>query len=98
MKPIIHKEYLECQCSSHAHIVVLEYDEEMGLMVSVQLNQWRGFFKRIAEAFRYAFGKPSCGSWDTCMIKPEDIPRIQGWLNHAIIHGSGTDYGIVEKD
>lgn len=91
------KTYLECQCSTKAHLICLEYDEELGLAVSVQLNQWRGFFKRLLEAFKYVFFKPYCGSWDTCMIRPDDIGKVRQWVQFTQDLGPGTEYGVVPK-
>jgi hypothetical protein len=100
--PIVWKTYLECQCMSKEHVICLEYDEELGLMVFVQMFQWRGFFRRLLEAFRYLFQLNGAaggrGSWDTCMIKPEDLPRVREWLKKVDDHGIGTDYvDLVEK-
>lgn len=96
MEPIINREYLECQCMSKEHMIVLEYDEELGLMVFVQMFQWRGFFKRLVEAFKFVFkingAHGGNGTWDTCMIKPEDLPKVQRWLKNVEMHGIGSDY------
>jgi len=98
MEPIIFKDYLECQCSSKEHLAVLEYDSDLGLMLSLQAYQWRGFFKRCIQALKYVFGQ-SQGElcWDTCMIKPEDLPKIKQWLQMAEDHGLGEDYGVFKK-
>lgn len=96
MNAIVKKYYLECQCSTKCHLVVLEYDEELGLMISVQLVSWQGFFKRLKSAILYLFkkhGPLGDPSWDTCMVKPDDIKTIKEWLRNVDDHGPGTDYG-----
>ena len=93
MEPIVWKAYLECQCSSKEHLFVLEYDEELGLMISQQACQWRGFFKRCWQALKYVFGqKQGECCWDTSMVRPEDVSKVRRWLQHVDDHGPGTDY------
>lgn len=85
MSVIVHKEYLECQCFSKEHLVVLEFDEDFGLAIYVQMYQWQNIFKRLMLAFKYVFGGMShMGTcrWDSALIKYEDISKIRTLLQH----------------
>lgn len=89
-EPITWKAYLECQCSSKEHLFVLEYDEDLGMIISQQAHQWQGFFRRCRQALKYVFGK-QCMGWDTSMLRSEDLPKVKEWLNLAERHGLGVD-------
>ena len=74
--------YLECECSSKEHLVVLEYDKEWGLTLNVQVRQWKGFWRRVWQAIKYVFkGETGQQFWDGMIVRTEDIPKIQEWID-----------------
>lgn len=56
-------------------------DDDEDFYVSIFLNQYRGFFKRLWVAVKYVFGyKCRYGHWDTWNLRFEDIDRLQTML------------------
>lgn len=61
-------------------------EERQAFSITIFLNQYRGFFKRLWVAIKYLFGyKCRYGDFDTIMLGTEDAERmvksLQGYLN-----------------
>ena len=58
---IMKKRYLECNCGSADHLIRFGWftDEKdpdsQYLYIEVQTNEYRGFFRRLLEAFKFVF-------------------------------------------
>lgn len=86
------KEYIECDCGAKEHIFIVEYDEEYGVVMSVQCHNWRGFWSRLWTAFKYVFqiGREHNIGWDSTMIDETNCRKIQRILDIAEMRGYGT--------
>lgn len=81
---------LECVCSTKSHMVVLEYDQEWGMCIHVQANQFQSFFKRVWVALRFVFGvRRGYSFWDNTILKKEDAVKVKEWLALAEKNGYG---------
>lgn len=83
--------FLECECFSKDHIVLVEYDEwawkddskEIELVISTQLRDYAGFWRRLKVAFLYLFKRipNNLGSWQDTLVKVEDCPKLIELIN-----------------
>jgi len=75
----------ECTCSTFDHNVRWEVDPEMGhISISVPLNHWRPWWKRLAIAVKYVFKSTErYGHYDTVELNPHDYPRIRALLDDS---------------
>lgn len=71
-------EYFDCSCTDAGHVIRFQYDEEDNeLWLSVQMRQWRGFWKRLWVAFKYVLKLPSLyGHWDCWVLEFTDAQRL----------------------
>ena len=74
-------EFFKCVCESNEHTVMFEldhfYKNYVELSMSIFLNQYRGFFRRLLIAVKYLFGyKCKYGHWDCVILKSEDTDRL----------------------
>lgn len=78
-------EYFDCQCESLTHMVRFEvscWDDDVELLISVHLSQWRGFFGRTWLAVKYVLGfDRDSGDYDVTMLKHEDIDRLSSMID-----------------
>ncbi len=71
--------FFECNCGSKEHTLrfVLDKDEHE-IYVSIFLNQWRPFYKRIWVALKYVFGyKSKYGHWDNWTLCEDDAGKLR---------------------
>lgn len=76
--------YLECDCGDHNHLFKLTYYEDGGceptVVMSVQLNQWHPWYRRLWLALRYVCGYESdYGHWDCTSLEPETMRKLRNW-------------------
>lgn len=74
-------EFFECVCGTDEHTLKFKLDvhdpDDVDLYLSVFLNQYRGFFKRLWISIKYLFGyKCKDGHWDCSMLEVEDADRL----------------------
>lgn len=74
--------YLECYCGNDNHLAKFQRDREYNeLTLSVQLNQYRGFWKRVWVAIKYVLKiEPKYGHWDCLSIREVDVERLIQFL------------------
>lgn len=80
--------YFECACYSEEHTIkfVLDKDpEDPEIYVSVFLNQYRSWWKRLWVGIKYIFGyKCMYGHWDNWIMKDEDAQRLIDMCNEYL--------------
>lgn len=78
----INSQYIECSCHSINHTVNITYcPYENGypgeVIITTQLTENAGLFRRIYLALKYIFGKTiKYGHWAEVIISPEDYTKI----------------------
>lgn len=79
--------FFQCECRSHEHTIqvsVCDDPDWPSLTVSVQLHQFRNFWKRVWLAIKYVFGfTPAYGHWDTTLVDPADYDRLSSLVDLA---------------
>lgn len=81
--------HVDCVCGNSEHSVRFGQDwpdeqEQTGIVIDIQLNQFYTLFDRVRTAFKYVFtGIGHCG-WDTVLIKPSDIPVMIKFLEDTV--------------
>lgn len=77
------KFYIECQCSHRGHLLVLDYDSDIGLTVHTQLNYYQSLWKRIRNAVRFVLklDKSDCCGWDETILRDADVAKVREWLS-----------------
>lgn len=87
MSEFFEKIYLECECDSMEHTMVLQFDPSDGTVyVNVNLNQYRSWWQRAWVAVKYAFGYESkYGHWDCTMLSPKQLGKFQDVIERAIV-------------
>ena len=80
---VILKEHITCRCNSRQHDLVFEYDSDIGLMIYVQLYQWKGLWTRLKEAVRYVLGAEGTCRWSDTHVQYDDIEKIKKLLELA---------------
>lgn len=80
------RQVMICECNSLEHQIVFWYDEEDGfLWCEPHLVTRKGFLSRLWYGIKYAFGYKSCyGSWDSIIIKKEDMIKLKKCLNDKV--------------
>ncbi len=75
----------ECTCLTFDHNVRFEVDNEIGtISISVPLNHWLPWWKRIWLAIKYVFGKTQrYGHYDTIQLNPNDYEKIKTILDQS---------------
>lgn len=80
--------YFECRCDSIEHTLRFVVDNDPDdpcIYVEVNLNDWRGFWKRLWVGIKYIFGyKCKYGHWDITELKNEDIIKLKDICNTFI--------------
>lgn len=82
---MIKSELFICNCNSVGHNFIIqldEYEDNFELVLSVHLNNYLTFWKRIYVAIRYIFGYTASdyGHYDCVLIKRDDVSRLQNLL------------------
>jgi hypothetical protein len=75
----------ECQCTTFDHNIRFEVDSETGdISISVPLNHWLPWWKRMILAVKYVFMRTErYGHYDTVQLNPHDYPRIRALLDDS---------------
>jgi len=77
-------EYLECSCTSAEHLLRFTFDDGSGddccpeIYVDVQLNHFRGFWKRLWLGIKYIFGyECRYGHWDESLLLGDQVRQLR---------------------
>ena len=82
--------YLECECSTKDHIVVIHlwyWDDDPQLSISTQIKTYPegSFWQRLKSSFWYTFypKKQNCnfGGWTETLVKLEDTEELKEIIN-----------------
>ena len=73
-------EFFQCDCHSMNHVIVVMRGED-GLVITVQMNQWRSWYRRVWLAIKYVFNYAHDDHWDAWILKPEDVDRFKTQLD-----------------
>ena len=78
--------FFECECGADEHTLKFVYDKtDNELYLSVFLNQYRSWWKRIYIAIQYVFGyKCKYGHWDNWTMTSGDASRLHKLLEQVI--------------
>lgn len=98
-------EFFDCGCGTQEHMIRFDMDtwshDAPELFVSIYLNQYRPWWKRVIPAFKYLLNlKPArCGfgHWDTWIMQYRDIPRLQALLSDFQRERDAWADSIIEK-
>jgi hypothetical protein len=81
---------IACSCSSLGHVVRFSsWHNGEGLPVDIYLHvsidRTESFWRRAGYVWRYLMGRGVCNYLDATEVSvdPEDVPRIQAWLEKA---------------
>jgi hypothetical protein len=79
--------YFECKCNSDEHTFKFEYFSSDGeLYLSVFLNDWEPWYKRVWKAVKYVFGyKCKYGHWDTTVLDTDTTTRLKVLLERSLV-------------
>ena len=76
--------YVECDCACDEHRIVFmrePNDTWIDMYVTVYLNHYRKWYKRIYIAIKYVFGyKCKYGDFDCTMLNKKDTQELGEWL------------------
>lgn len=75
---------LRCDCKTPDHLVSFEKpkDEDGLLVISVNLNQYNRFWRRVVLGIKYIFNFSSDNShWDTVLLDKQEQKKIINFLN-----------------
>jgi hypothetical protein len=90
--------YFDCSCSSADHTVRFIIDDDPDwpeLYLEVQLNQYRGFWKRLWAGLKYIFGYESqYGHWDCWELQDKDAERLITLLNSHIANVEASRHNV----
>lgn len=77
---VLHR--FECTCTTFDHNVRFEVDNDLGtISISVPLNHWLPWWKRMWLAIKYIFAKTEkYGHYDTVELNPKDYGKIRDLL------------------
>jgi len=80
------KLFFICDCHSFEHQLIFWWcEEDKVLYVHTHLITYRGFFKRLWVALKYAFRyKSRFGAWDELIFTEESLKKLQEFLNSKI--------------
>lgn len=79
-------EVIFCRCHSPEHQIILNYwpddkPNEKELYVSIHLNNYDNFLRRLWIGLKYAFGyRCKYGNWDEIIISPEVAKDLWTYL------------------
>ena len=78
--------FYECACGSDEHTIRFTLNKaEKEVYLSVFLNQYRPWWKRVYVAIRYIFGyKCRYGHWDNWLMDENDAVRLRDMFNDFI--------------
>lgn len=85
----IKHEYLECQCTSLAHLIRISLDiDSTGLddptfYINVQLNPYRTWYQRVYHGTRYILGFSEASrstDWSETLLDPEGVATLHKML------------------
>lgn len=80
------QELLTCKCGDPSHQCIIGYDKDddvREVFLSVHLVPEANIFKRVANAFRYLFGRRSIyGDFDEIILSPLDVPKLRKVVEH----------------
>lgn len=81
-------EYIECVCSCACHNLRFSWDPDPSfpkILVSVFLNSYYGFFRRIWLAIRYIFGfKSKYGQFDEVILMNEQVEQLENMCDRFL--------------
>lgn len=83
--------YVECDCRDDAHLFKLVYvpGDNYGVgnvCLSVQMNQYLPWYKRVWQALRYVFGAESrFGHWDTTCMEPDRVQALHSFTGRCLV-------------
>lgn len=81
---------LDCDCYTTSHKVIVtrdDWDDEPQLVLYVQMNQWRAWWKRAWWAFKWIFGKAApYGHWDTTLLGREQALKLKELVDEYVVH------------
>jgi hypothetical protein len=78
--------YFDCQCSDFNHLVRFELDNDGDVYVSVRMNYWEPWWKRVWNAIRYIFKRDvAYGHFDVTMLREEDFARLHDLMDRAAL-------------
>jgi|SRR5579871_2747589 len=78
--------YFDCQCSDFNHLVRFELDDDGDVYVSVRMNYWEPWWKRVWNAIRYVFKRDvAYGHFDVTMLREEDFARLHDLMDRAAL-------------
>lgn len=79
--------YCDCECSDFNHVVRFEYfDRDGEAYVSVRLNYWDRWYKRVWNALRYVFKRDvAYGHYDVTILREQDYARIHDILDRSAL-------------
>ena len=82
-RSVYNMQRFECTCSTFDHNIRFEVDEEMGhIAISVPLNHWLPWWKRLWLAVKYVLKQTErYGHYDTVMLNPNDYGKIRELLD-----------------
>jgi hypothetical protein len=89
----IKNHYVECECHSVEHVVRYTFYPDDALYdpadrlvyVTMFLNQYRSFWKRIWVAIKYVFGyKCKYGHFDCTMVNVDEATNLRNFLNEFV--------------
>ncbi len=76
-----HEDLILCDCFSTEHLMIFLYDDDPDwdrVYVHTHLNPNRGFWKRLWQGLKYAFGHRSVyGDFDEMILRPRDHKKLQ---------------------
>lgn len=76
--------FVVCSCQSSEHTLRFIYDSDAEeLYCEVQLNQYRGLFKRLLVAIKYVLGyKCKYGHWDNTIVSRDEMEKLYFFLKN----------------
>lgn len=78
--------YIECDCHSDEHVLRFAYDPvDHDVYLSVFLNHWEPWYKRVWNAVRYVFGyKSKYGHFDSTTMSHQNLLQLRNVCDIAI--------------
>ena len=75
--------YIPCECKSLAHLTTISASKE-DVWISIHLNHYLPFWKRVTNALRYIFKKENDGYYGETLVSKEDRKKIIDFLNKTL--------------
>lgn len=80
---------LDCDCYTTAHKVIVtrdDWDDHPQLVLYVQMNQWRPWWKRVWFALKWVFGGATpYGHWDTTLVSRESAWELKQLVDQYLV-------------